>query len=339
MDILSTSVPAFTPPMNTPETKFSLNSDDPAIALRADLPKPDFLLLGGAKCGTTSFAAYLPAHPQVAPWEVKEPNYWSWRKPTTEQYQSLFTNIAAVPRPTAQQKIAGDYSTSSIIHPMVPRRVYASLPRIKLIAMLRNPIDRAYSHFIMSQRSGLESEQSFDAIVRREIEQVPDLLAAHRRGFQNPAGSIESCCQDENGNTLSFSIHNKSWTQRPLKLDIDLQSFYYTSYVFRSIYCDQMERWLTLFPREQVLIMQSEKFFRDPAKYMEQSADFLGLGHHDFASDDVMQRHYAGSASGDWAPPEKYPPMEKSTRKLLAEFFAPYNKKLFELIGERYRWK
>jgi hypothetical protein len=52
-----------------------------------------------------------------------------------------------------------------------------------------------------------------------------------------------------------------------------------------------------------------------------------------------MQRHYAGSASGDWAPPEKYPPMEKSTRKLLAEFFAPYNKKLFELIGERYRWK
>lgn len=325
--------------MNTPERNLSLCSDDPAIALQPDRPKPDFLLLGGAKCGTTSFAAYLPTHPQVAAWHVKEPNYWSWRKPNTEQYQSLFTNIEALTSPGPGQQIAGDYSTSSLIHPMVPRRVRASLANIKLIAMLRNPIDRAYSHFIMSQRSGLEKEQSFDAIVRREIEQAPALLAAHKRGFEDPEGTIESCCQDEAGEPLSFSLHNQKWTQRPLKLDIDLQSFYFTSYVFRSIYCDQVQRWLSLYPREQLLIMQSEKFFRDPVKHMNLSAEFLGLQPHDFSKDAELQRHYAGSAGGDWAPPVKYPPMNKSTRKLLANFFAPYNEQLFDLVGERYRWK
>jgi Sulfotransferase domain len=325
--------------MNTPVKNLSLASDDPTLALRVDLPKPDFLLLGGAKCGTTSFAAYLPAHPQVAPWVVKEPNYWSWRKPTAEQYQALFSNSEPLAEPGPSDQIAGDYSTSSIIHPMVPRRVRASLPKVKLIVMLRNPIDRAYSHFIMSQRSGLEKEQSFDAIVRKEIEQVPDLLAAHRNGFEDPAGTIESCCQDKAGKPLSFSVHNQNWTQRPLKLDIDLQAFYYTSYVFRSIYCDQVERWLTLYPREQLLVIQSEKFFRDPARYMSVSAEFLGLQAHNFSADNELLRHYGGSASGDWAPPEKYPPMSKATRKLLSNFFIPYNEKLFRLIGEKYRWK
>lgn len=317
----------------------SARCDDPAFTLHADLPKPDFLLLGGAKCGTTSFAAYFPAHPQVAPWAVKEPNYWSWRRPSTEQYQSLFTNTEPVTAPTPDQLIAGDYSTSSIIHPLVPRRVHAALPQIRLIVMLRNPIDRAYSHFTMSQRSGLEKEQSFDAIVRREIEQAPALLDAHRRGFQHPSCSLPPCCQDAQGQDLSFSVHNRNWTQRPLKLDIDLQSFYYTSYVFRSIYCDQVQRWLQLYPREQILFIQSEKFFRDPAKYMARSAQFLGLQAHDFAGDEELQRHYAGSAEGDWAPPEKYPPMAKATRKLLGEFFRPFNEQLFDLLGERYRWK
>lgn len=325
--------------MNTPEANLSLACEDPAFALLADQPKPDFLLLGGAKCGTTSFAAYFPAHPQVAPWVVKEPNYWSWRKPTVQQYQSLFINREVLDSPAASNQIAGDYSTSSIIHPLVPRRVAASLPRIKLIAMLRNPIDRAYSHFIMSQRSGLEKEQSFDAIVRREIEQAPALLQAHRRGFEHPDGTIGPCCQDESGKTLTFSLHNRNWTQRPLKLDVDLQSFYYTSYVFRSIYCDQLERWLRLYPREQLLVLHSEKFFRNPAKYMARSAEFLGLQPHDFSTSEELKRHYAGSASGDWAPPEKYPPMAKSTRKLLANFFAPYNKKLYQLLGVDYHWK
>lgn len=325
--------------MNSPVSDLSLAIDDPRFRLHEDLPKPDFLLAGGAKCGTTSFAAYFPAHPQVLPWVVKEPNFWSWRKPDARQYQSLFRNVKPCARPGSADIIGGDYSTSSLLHPLVGRRLRGQLPELKIIVLLRNPIDRAYSHFIMSQRSGLEDDQRFEDIVKAEMEEAPALLEAHNRGFEHPAGTIEACCQDERGNTLNFTLHNRHRNQRPLRADIDLQAFYYTSYVFRSIYCDQLERWLRLYPREQILVMQSEPFFRDPAGHMARAAEFLGLDYHDFSSDDELRRHYAGSAAGDWAAPEKYPPLPGKTRKILRAFFAPYNQKLYDLVGQDYGWK
>ena len=323
---------------DTLDLDLSLACHDRNFLLHADLPKPDFLLIGGAKCGTTSFSAYLPGHPQVDPWRVKEPNYWSWRRPNTSQYQGLFTNVEPLDVVTPSQNIAGDYSTSSLLHPMVPWRGAASLPNIKIVLMLRNPIDRAYSHYVMSQRSGLEEAQSFDAIVRREAELVPELLGAHRRGFQHPSGESSYCYRGVDGGRLFFPLHNQRWTPRPFKTDTDLQAFYFTSYVFRSIYHDQLLRWLTLFPRRQILIMQSEKFFAAPESHMVEVASFLGLQPHEFSKTE-LKRHYAGSGSGDWSPAKKYPPMAKETRKYLRALFAPYNKKLYSLLGEDYGWK
>ena len=324
--------------METLDIDLSLACHDPNFVLHADLPKPDFLLIGGAKCGTTSFAAYLPDHPQVDPWRVKEPNYWSWRRPNTRQYQALFTNVESLDVVAPSQHIAGDYSTSSLLHPMVPRRVAASLPNVKIVLMLRNPIDRAYSHYVMSQRSGLEEAQPFDAIVRREAELVPELLAAHRRGFQQPSGESSSCYRGVDGSTIYFPLHNQSWTPRPFKTETDLQAFYFTSYVFRSIYYDQILRWLTLFPRRQIHIIQSEKFFAAPARHMAEVASFLGLQPHEFPTKE-LKRRYAGSGDGDWNPAKKYRPMTKETRKFLRGFFAPYNEKLYLLLGEDYGWK
>ncbi len=325
--------------MNNSGTAMSLAHHDPDFLLQGSRPKPDFLLIGGAKCGTTSFAAYLPDHPQVAPWRVKEPNYWSWRKPSTEQYQELFTNVEPLDIVAPEQQIAGDYSTSSMLHPMVPRRVAAVLPHIKIVLMLRNPIDRAYSHYVMSQRSGLEKEQSFDAIVRREAELVPGLLAAHWRGFQHPSGESSRCYCGADGSAIYFPLHNQSWTLRPFRTDTDLQAFYFTSYVFRSIYYDQVLRWLTLFPRKQMLVINSESFFAKPAKHMDEVANFLRLQPHEFSKSQELKRRYAGSGTGDWAPPEKYPPMPKETRTFLRDFFAPYNDKLYSLLEEDYGWK
>ncbi len=324
--------------MDVLDIDLSLACHDPSFLLYADQPKPDFLLIGGAKCGTTSFAAYLPDHPQVDPWQVKEPNYWSWHLPNTRQYQGLFTNVEPLDVVAPSQQIAGDYSTSSLLHPIVPRRVAASLPNIKIVLMLRNPIDRAYSHYVMSQRSGLEADQSFDAIVRREAALVPELLAAHQRGFRHPSGESSSCYRGVDGSTIYFPLHNQSWTPRPFKTETDLQAFYFTSYVFRSIYYDQILRWLTLFTRRQMLIIQSEKFFSAPARHMDKVASFLGLQPHDFSNKE-LKRHYAGSGSGDWTPPKKYRPMRKETRKFLRDFFAPYNDKLYALLGEDYGWK
>ena len=132
----------------------SLYITDPDYKLYSGLPKPEFMLIGGAKCGTTSFSSYLPAHPQVASCRIKEPNFWSWKLCTKEQYQSLFINKNLIYSPVKGQRISGEYSTSYLLNPLVPRRVAARLPDTKIIVLLRNPVERAYSHFIMSRREG-----------------------------------------------------------------------------------------------------------------------------------------------------------------------------------------
>jgi hypothetical protein len=125
----------------------SLLIHDQKFKLYANKPKSDFMLIGGAKCGTTSLSSYLPNHPQVKAPSYKEPNFWSWRLFSKADYQNLFINNTPAYSPSAQQRIAGDYSTSYLPNPLVPRRVRARLPGTKIIVLLRNPIDRAYSHF------------------------------------------------------------------------------------------------------------------------------------------------------------------------------------------------
>ena len=145
----------------------SLFIQDPAFQLLEDQPKPDFMLIGAAKSGTTSFASYIGSHPQVKDPPYKEPNFWTWKMPTAKHYQALFVNTETLLDPTAKQQIAGDYTADLILHPIAPRRVRGCLPNIKIVVLLRNPIDRAYSHYIMSKRSGREEFQSFSDVVEK----------------------------------------------------------------------------------------------------------------------------------------------------------------------------
>jgi len=78
--------------------------------------RPDFLFVGGAKCGSTSFAIYLEAHPQVCIRGPKEPNFWSWGKYQNE-YQDFFVNESPIARPAAEDRVSGEFSTSYLLHP------------------------------------------------------------------------------------------------------------------------------------------------------------------------------------------------------------------------------
>ena len=314
----------------------SLFITDSAYKLYSGLPKPEFMLIGGAKCGTTSFSSYLPAHPQVAPCRIKEPNFWSWKLCTKEQYQSLFINKNPIHAPAKGQRISGEYSTSYLLNPLVPRRVAARLPDTKIIILLRNPVERAYSHFIMSRREGMEPYRSFDEIVRKELEEVPALLEAHQRGFLQPGNKISAHRNAPDGTPLRVVEHNHDWTQHPLTTDQELFRFYGSSYVFRSIYHDQLWRWLQLFPREQIKIIESEYFMSNRQAVMADVCQFLGLEPYKFRKEELAQT-WGGGAS-NYEKPGDYQAMDTETRELLRDFFAPHNEKLFQLIGSAYNW-
>ena len=232
--------------------------DDPRFRLVDGRTRPEFMLVGGMKCGSTSFARYLAAHPQVKIAGAKEPNYWAWHR-FPAKYQNFFVNESPIPDPGPDQYVSGEFSTASLIHPLVPRRVQANLPALKVFVLLRNPVDRAYSHFMMSKTAGLEKECSFEEIVRREMDEVPELLAAHERGFLSTVGDSKSCYSTIDGTPIHVVKHEQGWPKENSRNDLDLRDFYFKSYVFRSLYHDQVHRWLRLFPRQQLMIIQSER--------------------------------------------------------------------------------
>jgi hypothetical protein len=316
----------------------SLIINDPYYKLYSGMPKPEFMLIGAAKSGSTSFSSYLPLHPQVRECVPKEPNYWAWKRCNRQQYQNLFVNSVPVLSPGPKQIIGGEYSTDSLLHPLVPRRVRGRLPDLKIIILLRNPVARAYSHFIMSQRDGRETAHSFDDVIKKEMEEIPVLLDSHMRGFLDPYYGTREHCSMPSGSPISVFNHDEKWTPRLLKTDTDLLWFYYTSCIFRSLYHDQVWRWLQLYPRDQVMIIQAEDFFINRTEIMNKVVRFLNLQPFKFDSID-LKKAWGGGASNDFEKPGDYMPMKDETRKLLENYFAPFNDQLFSLIGEQYNWQ
>jgi hypothetical protein len=102
---------------------------------------PDWLILGAAKSGTTSLAAWLAGHPEVYVTPLKEIHYFDREHARGEQF---YRDHFADARPDQR---AGEATPAYLWHPEVPARLVALLPDARLVALLRHPVDRAYSHY------------------------------------------------------------------------------------------------------------------------------------------------------------------------------------------------
>lgn len=142
------------------------------------MPLPNFLVIGAAKCGTTSLWHYLRQHPQIFMSSMKEPAYFSFpgAQPSFkgpgdldfnivtdfERYQALFDGSAGF-------KAIGEASTQYISGGApVAERIDTSLPGVKLLAVLRHPAERAYAHYNHWVRRGVEQSPSFRAAIALE---------------------------------------------------------------------------------------------------------------------------------------------------------------------------
>jgi hypothetical protein len=125
--------------------------------------KVGVFIVGAPKAGTTSLFHYLDAHPDILMSSVKEPDYFSdkellsqslyyggSRVDTIEKYNNLFPD-------GNDGKILGEGSVSYLFYPEVPLRIKKYNSESKIIIMLRNPVERAFSHFLMDYRLGLTS--------------------------------------------------------------------------------------------------------------------------------------------------------------------------------------
>ena len=108
--------------------------------------------------------------------------------------------------------------------------------------------------------------------------------------------------------------------------------------MFRSLYHDQLHRWLRLFPRQQLMIIQSESFFENEAGTMNEVAEFLGLEPFEFQAAGQLQRSWDAGASNLFEKPQDYPAMDDAARRILTDFFEPHNQQLYRLIDQDFGW-
>jgi len=206
---------------------------------------PDFIIIGAQRCGTTSLYNYVADHPAVASAFMKETHFFDLHfSRGLGWYRAHFPTAA---RRLAAQKIrhtrlvVGEATPYYLFYPHAARRVRKAVPNAKLIVLLRNPVDRAYSHYHHEVSMGVETASFEDAIAREEAllpEETAKVLA------------------DEGYRSFAH--------------------FHY-SYVARGLYADQVERWASLFCRDRLLIIKSEEFYADPAAVVGQVFQFLDL--------------------------------------------------------------
>jgi len=130
---------------------------------------PNFLIIGAQKTATTSLYHYLKQHPKIYMSPVKEPKFfllerWEYKKskPITDikAYRALFQGVS-------DEEAIGEASPQYLYSQTAPERIYHYIPEAKLIAILRNPVERAYSSFLHKIRVGQES-LTFDRALREE---------------------------------------------------------------------------------------------------------------------------------------------------------------------------
>jgi hypothetical protein len=200
---------------------------------------PDFVIIGAQKCGTSFFYDVLSRHPHIQPAALKELHYFDRRfEEGIEWYRRCF------PPPRlkdGRKTITGEATPYYLFHPLVPERMAEVIPEARLISMLRNPVDRAYSAYQQQVRKGREPLSFEEAIEAEE---------ARLRGEE---GKIS---EDE---------HYISHVHRRF------------SYLARGIYVDQLLRWSEFFPREQMLVLKSEDLFESSRETLKSVLTFLDL--------------------------------------------------------------
>lgn len=213
---------------------------------------PDFLIIGTKRGGTTSLWNAVASHPQVLPMvpaskHIKSPHYFYWhfdRGPSwyighfpSKARRSLHAGLHG-------NAITGEASPMYLFDPRVPQRVATLLPRVKIVVTLRDPVQRALSHWKERVKEGVEDLSFVDALAAE-----PDRLA----------GELERMSNDP------------AYYSRP---------FDWYSYRLRGEYADQLTRWFEHVDRDRILVVRAEDMYDDQEGTLLQVQQFLGLTPH-----------------------------------------------------------
>jgi hypothetical protein len=205
--------------------------------------RPGFLIVGAQRCGTTSMMKTLGRHPSVVPavfhkgvhyFDVNYDHDLAW-------YVGHFPTRRSARRVGGPAAVTGESSPYYLFHPLAAERIAADLPGVRLIVLLRDPVERAYSAHTHERARGFETDE-----FARALELEPARIAGEAARLRADP---------------RYDSHH--WR--------------HNAYVTRGQYIEQLERLESLFGRERLCVVDSQDFFDDPAPVFAAVERFLGL--------------------------------------------------------------
>jgi|LUMJ01.1.fsa_nt_gb hypothetical protein len=207
---------------------------------------PDFLIIGASRSGGTTLYENLTQHPNILSAAFMEILFFEdqYHK-GIGWYRGHFPHIWKKYTKFKKKKLTGEASPRYFVSPRTPMRIAKLIPDVKLIIILRDPIDRVYSQYQQKVAQGDET-RSFDEIVDCGIAD----------GEIKAKNAFERMKKDSNYYTLDYNLR---------------------AYLTHSRYVEHIEYWMKYFPKNQFLILDSKEFNESPNKIFEKVFDFLNL--------------------------------------------------------------
>ena len=192
------------------------------------------------KCGTSSLFRYLAQHPQVVPPVRKELHYFSLGEQQNKDFAWYRAHFPLrLSKPSGH--ITGEGCPAYLFHPTAIESAARALPEARIILLLRDPVERAISHYYHEVRMGREY---------LPIEQAMEV-------------------EEKRLGALPQDLHQADAHE--------IETYMHASYKKQGTYADHIEHLFQFYPRDQVLVVKSEDFFQDTASWLKDIMMFLGI--------------------------------------------------------------
>lgn len=263
-------------------------------------PGPDFLVIGTKRGGTTSLFNYLLMHPGVLGMfpqsrGLKSSDFFfsgnygrgdSW-------YRSHFhthSYRARIARKIGYQPVSGEASPYYAWDPRIAERAFKTSPNVKAIMLVRNPVDRAWSHFLERTENGVEPL---------------DFVSALHAEATRLEGELDRMMSDATYHSTSYDWY---------------------AYRERGDYLPQIERWVSTFGADRLLVVRSEDMYENVQTVFDRVCDFLSLPYFELPKKERFNASRKGEAAPTTAVAE------------LSDYFAPKVRQLESYLGYSLDW-
>lgn len=204
---------------------------------------PGLFILGVAKCGTTSLHAFLNGIEGVCMSNPKEPYFFE-----CEFEQGLSFYKEKYFKHWNGESVIGEARHRNLYLPYTAERIHQVNPNAKLIVILRNPVERAYSHW-WHFYSRKQEDKSFKDAIQADLERI--------QSGKNLSSQEERAAYCSNLNGFLNGI--------------------YRTYIDSGYYYDQIVRFYDYFPKDQLLILNFDDLSTDSKLFKQRVLDFIGV--------------------------------------------------------------